>query len=68
MSFVLVFTALVIASHSSLHLESLLSNGLSLIPDYFCYCEVGFSERVIGDHIFTLVREGNTEYGCQVYE
>lgn len=36
--------------------------------DYFCYCEVGFAERVIGDHIFTLVREGNDEYGCVVYE
>lgn len=23
--------------------------------DYFCYCEVGFSERVLGDHIFTIV-------------
>ncbi|EIW72634.1 hypothetical protein TREMEDRAFT_21878, partial [Tremella mesenterica DSM 1558] len=28
---------------------------------YFCYCEVGFSERILGDHIFTLVREGNRE-------
>jgi cyclopropane-fatty-acyl-phospholipid synthase len=39
-----------------------------MIPDYFCYCEVGFAERVIGDHIFTLVREGNAEYGDVVYE
>lgn len=23
--------------------------------DYFCYCEVGFSERVLGDHIVTMV-------------
>ncbi|KAK0529198.1 hypothetical protein OC835_004409 [Tilletia horrida] len=29
---------------------------------YFVYCEVGFSERVIGDHILTFVREGNTTY------
>lgn len=25
------------------------------VPDYFCYCEVGFSERVLGDHIITMV-------------
>ena len=36
--------------------------------DYFCYCEVGFTERVLGDHIITMVREGNAEYGCNVYE
>ncbi|KAE8215265.1 hypothetical protein CF327_g1438 [Tilletia walkeri] len=29
---------------------------------YFVYCEVGFSERVIGDHILTFVREGNASY------
>ncbi|KAL9935934.1 hypothetical protein V8E36_005511 [Tilletia maclaganii] len=29
---------------------------------YFVYCEVGFTERVIGDHILTFVREGNTSY------
>ncbi|KAK0552342.1 hypothetical protein OC846_002943 [Tilletia horrida] len=29
---------------------------------YFVYCEVGFAERVIGDHILTFVREGNTSY------
>ncbi|WRT64038.1 uncharacterized protein IL334_000965 [Kwoniella shivajii] len=35
---------------------------------YFVYCEIGFSERVLGDHIFTWVREGNAEYGCSTYE
>ncbi|ORX34243.1 S-adenosyl-L-methionine-dependent methyltransferase [Kockovaella imperatae] len=35
---------------------------------YFCYCEVGFSERVLGDHIITMVREGSSEYGCNVYD
>ncbi|KAH9851815.1 cyclopropane-fatty-acyl-phospholipid synthase [Lenzites betulinus] len=35
---------------------------------YYCYCEVGFTTRRLGDHIVTFTREGNTEYGCQVYE
>ncbi|GFZ43188.1 hypothetical protein JCM24511_00907 [Saitozyma sp. JCM 24511] len=35
---------------------------------YFCYCEVGFSERVLGDHIITMAREGNAEYGCTTFE
>ncbi|KAK8865770.1 hypothetical protein IAR55_000917 [Kwoniella newhampshirensis] len=34
---------------------------------YFCYCEVGFSERVLGDHIFTMAREGNADYGCTTF-
>ncbi|WWD18050.1 hypothetical protein CI109_102497 [Kwoniella shandongensis] len=34
---------------------------------YFCYCEVGFSERVLGDHIFTIAREGNADYGCTTF-
>ncbi|KAI0770009.1 cyclopropane-fatty-acyl-phospholipid synthase [Fomes fomentarius] len=35
---------------------------------YYCYCEVGFTTRRLGDHILTFSREGNTEYGCQLYE
>jgi len=35
---------------------------------YFCYCEVGFSERVLGDHIVTMVREGNADYGCTTFD
>lgn len=35
---------------------------------YYCYCEVGFTTRRLGDHILTFSREGNIEYGCQVYE
>ncbi|KAK4688910.1 cyclopropane-fatty-acyl-phospholipid synthase, partial [Tremellales sp. Uapishka_1] len=35
---------------------------------YFCYCEVGFAERVLGDHIITMVREGNADYGCTTFE
>ncbi|PWN49548.1 S-adenosyl-L-methionine-dependent methyltransferase [Violaceomyces palustris] len=27
---------------------------------YFVYCEVGFTQRVIGDHILAFTREGNT--------
>ena len=45
-----------------------LESSADLMPDYFCYCEVGFTERVLGDHIITMVREGNAEYGCNVYE
>lgn len=40
----------------------------TLTADYFCYCEVGFSERVLGDHIVTMVREGASDYGCATYE
>ncbi|UZJ57209.1 hypothetical protein CBS101457_006529 [Exobasidium rhododendri] len=29
---------------------------------YFIYCEVGFTERVIGDHILTFSRPGNKTY------
>ncbi|TBU29980.1 cyclopropane-fatty-acyl-phospholipid synthase [Dichomitus squalens] len=35
---------------------------------YYCYCEVGFTTRRLGDHIITFSREGNLAYGCQVYE
>ncbi|KAI0349595.1 cyclopropane-fatty-acyl-phospholipid synthase [Trametes cingulata] len=35
---------------------------------YYCYCEAGFTTRRLGDHIITFTREGNTEYGCQVFE
>ncbi|KAM5535007.1 hypothetical protein V8D89_011380 [Ganoderma adspersum] len=35
---------------------------------YYCYCEVGFTTRRLGDHIITFSREGNIEHGCQVYE
>ncbi|KAF8516985.1 hypothetical protein JB92DRAFT_2907695, partial [Gautieria morchelliformis] len=33
---------------------------------YYCYCEVGFTTRTLGDHIVTFTREGNTAYGCNV--
>ncbi|KAJ6508516.1 CFS1-like protein [Mycena sanguinolenta] len=35
---------------------------------YYCYCEVGFTSRTLGDHIITFTREGCTDYGCTVYE
>lgn len=35
---------------------------------YYCYCEVGFTTRTLGDHIVTFMREGNQSYGCDVYE
>ncbi|KZT23480.1 CFS1-like protein [Neolentinus lepideus HHB14362 ss-1] len=35
---------------------------------YYCYCEVGFTTRTLGDHIITFTREGHEEYGCQVFE
>ncbi|KAF8710274.1 cellobiose dehydrogenase, partial [Rhizoctonia solani] len=31
---------------------------------YYCYCEVGFTTRTLGDHIITFVREGFEGYGC----
>ncbi|KAI0077595.1 S-adenosyl-L-methionine-dependent methyltransferase [Panus rudis PR-1116 ss-1] len=34
---------------------------------YYCYCEIGFSTRTLGDHIITFAREGYDGYGCQVY-
>ncbi|EKM53675.1 uncharacterized protein PHACADRAFT_198097 [Phanerochaete carnosa HHB-10118-sp] len=34
---------------------------------YFCYCEAGFSRRVLGDHIITFIRDGNVAYGCQIF-
>ncbi|KAJ7677474.1 CFS1-like protein [Mycena rosella] len=35
---------------------------------YYCYCEVGFTSRTLGDHIITFTREGCADYGCTVYE
>ncbi|KAF8610373.1 CFS1-like protein [Ceratobasidium sp. AG-I] len=35
---------------------------------YYCYCEVGFTTRTLGDHIITFVREGYEGYGCNVFE
>ncbi|KIM48716.1 hypothetical protein M413DRAFT_437892 [Hebeloma cylindrosporum] len=35
---------------------------------YYCYCEVGFTTRTLGDHVITFMREGNQDYGCDVYE
>jgi len=35
---------------------------------YYCYCEVGFTTRTLGDHIISFTREGYQEYGCDVYE
>ncbi|KAI0917119.1 hypothetical protein AcW2_007338 [Taiwanofungus camphoratus] len=35
---------------------------------YFCYCEMGFAIRALGDHIIAFTREGNVDYGCQVFE
>ncbi|KAF9046312.1 S-adenosyl-L-methionine-dependent methyltransferase [Panaeolus papilionaceus] len=35
---------------------------------YYCYCEVGFSKRILGDHIVTFAREGaGTDYGCNSF-
>ncbi|QRV86399.1 cyclopropane-fatty-acyl-phospholipid synthase [Ceratobasidium sp. AG-Ba] len=34
---------------------------------YYCYCEVGFTTRTLGDHIITFIREGYQGYGCDVY-
>lgn len=35
---------------------------------YFCYCEVGFTTRTLGDHVMTFTREGYEDFGCDVYE
>lgn len=35
---------------------------------YYCYCEIGFTTRTLGDHIITFVREGYQDYGCDVYD
>ncbi|KAG1745906.1 CFS1-like protein [Suillus paluster] len=32
-----------------------------------CYCEVGFTARVLGDHIITFTREGFEGFGCDVF-
>ncbi|KAH7340623.1 CFS1-like protein [Rhizoctonia solani] len=33
---------------------------------YYCYCEVGFTTRTLGDHIITFMREGFEGYGCDI--
>ncbi|TRM60495.1 CFS1-like protein [Schizophyllum amplum] len=35
--------------------------------DYYCYCEVGFTTRTLGDHIVSFTREGFQDYGCDTY-
>jgi len=35
---------------------------------YYCYCEVGFTTRTLGDHIITFTREGCEEYGTNIYD
>ncbi|EIM81614.1 cyclopropane-fatty-acyl-phospholipid synthase [Stereum hirsutum FP-91666 SS1] len=35
---------------------------------YFSYCEVGFTTRLINDHIITFTREGNEDMSCDVFE
>jgi len=35
---------------------------------YFCYCEIGFTKRMLGDHIITFTREGHEGMGCDVFE
>ncbi|CAL1711760.1 unnamed protein product [Somion occarium] len=34
---------------------------------YFAYSEIGFTERLLGDHVIAFTREGNTDYSCQVF-
>ncbi|XP_006462387.1 hypothetical protein AGABI2DRAFT_223653 [Agaricus bisporus var. bisporus H97] len=34
---------------------------------YYCYCEIGFTTRTIGDHIITFAREGYQDFGCDVF-
>ncbi|EKM79097.1 hypothetical protein AGABI1DRAFT_40653 [Agaricus bisporus var. burnettii JB137-S8] len=34
---------------------------------YYCYCEIGFTTRTIGDHIITFAREGYQDFGCEVF-
>ncbi|KAH9979981.1 cyclopropane-fatty-acyl-phospholipid synthase [Lactifluus volemus] len=33
-----------------------------------CYCEIGFTTRMLGDHIITFTREGHEELGCDIFE
>ncbi|KAH9992023.1 S-adenosyl-L-methionine-dependent methyltransferase [Russula vinacea] len=33
-----------------------------------CYCEIGFTTRMLGDHIITFTREGHEEMSCDVFE
>ncbi|KAI0039598.1 cyclopropane-fatty-acyl-phospholipid synthase [Auriscalpium vulgare] len=35
---------------------------------YFAYCEVGFAERWLNDHIITFTREGDRALACDIYE
>ncbi|THH20552.1 hypothetical protein EW146_g850 [Bondarzewia mesenterica] len=34
---------------------------------YFCYCEVGFTTRLINNHIITFTREGNKDMACDTF-
>ncbi|KAJ2924451.1 hypothetical protein H1R20_g12632, partial [Candolleomyces eurysporus] len=34
---------------------------------YYCYCEVGFTTRTLGDHIIAFAREGYEDYGCSIF-
>ncbi|KAH8102191.1 cyclopropane-fatty-acyl-phospholipid synthase [Cristinia sonorae] len=34
---------------------------------YFAYSEIGFTMRILGDHVISYTREGNWEFGCQTY-
>lgn len=35
---------------------------------YFCYCEVGFTTRLLNDHVITFTREANEAMGCNTFE
>lgn len=34
---------------------------------YYCYCEIGFTTRTLGDHIITFTREGYQDFGCDTF-
>ncbi|KAH8103471.1 cyclopropane-fatty-acyl-phospholipid synthase [Cristinia sonorae] len=34
---------------------------------YFAYCEIGFTARVLGNHVISFTREGYRDFGCQTY-
>ncbi|KAF5360726.1 hypothetical protein D9756_004655 [Leucocoprinus leucothites] len=34
---------------------------------YYCYCEIGFTTRTLGDHIITFAREGYQDFGCDIF-
>ncbi|ETW81830.1 cyclopropane-fatty-acyl-phospholipid synthase [Heterobasidion irregulare TC 32-1] len=35
---------------------------------YFCYCEVGFTTRLLNDHVIAFTREANGAMGCNTFE